>query len=530
MPDLIPPPTQPPDFGEVPPPPSEPPDSPPPTAAPTVFVEPDAETSLLGAVLVNSEHVGLLADAVHLFGRRNGLIAQAMLDLAASSLDPGDAVLLRKQLGWRFDEAGGRAYLAHLVSGVPKSSNAPYYLSQLRAERWRVTAARAAQAAADALAGGDPVSTAADLLDAAQADLAAMAPQREPLEALDLVSILRDPPIDPPWILPKWLAKRDRVICAAQAGFGKSYVLLDLALALTTGQPFLGIDLIGGPQRVTIIDEENAAEQDSRRLQHLMRGRDIDLRAAAGLQLRCIVGQNVRFHREALDFLRRELDDHPTDWLFLDSLIRFIGGRDESASHDMSAWFSEALDPIKRDYDVGILVLAHTRKPGQGAFHGGGDPLHAVRGSGDIGAWPDAVWSGIRDGKARTLQVSKSRWCPEGAILSLALEEGAADGLDDGATRLVATEQDISADEFVLRRLSMSCEQGLLRSDLVEDYAETTKCTMDSAKRSVGRSLARLRGRGTVVDRQEGRAKRLFLAGNMPGPRPAQEPVPEPPS
>ena len=501
------------DLDDIPPPPEQPPAaSPTPEPAPPV----NLETSLLGAVLVNPDHIALLADAVHLLSRRNGLIAQAMLDLHAADQDPGDVVLIRKQLGWRFDEAGGQAYLAHLILGVPKSANAGHYLAALRTLRSRHTAARAAQAAADALAADEPTSTAADFLDAAQQDLAATTRKREPLVALDLVSILSNPPIDPPWVLPRWLAKGDKVVFAAQAGFGKSYVLLDLALALTAGQPFLGIEPVADtPQRVTIIDEENAVEQDERRLQHLMRGRDIDLAAAGGLQLRCIVAQNMRFKPDTIDLLRSELDDHPTDWLFLDSLIRFIGGRDESASQDMSAWFSEALDPLRRDYGVGIVVLAHTRKPGQGAFQGSADPLHQVRGSGDIAAWPDAVWSGIRDGKARTLQVSKSRWCAEGAIMSIELEEG--DPV--GSSRLVATEEDTGADQFVGARLAMAAEQGILRADLIDDYAEQTECSVEAAKRTVGRALARMRGRGAVVDRREGHAKRLFLAGNMPGPK-----------
>ena len=145
------------DLDDIPPPPAPVPPSTP--AAPPVDVTPDVEHALLGAVLVNPEHVELLQDAVRLLGRRNGLIAQAMLDLHASGLDPGDVALLREQLGWRFDEAGGQAYLAHLMLGVPKSANAPHYLSQLRAARGRRTAAQAAQAAADALAAGDSVST-----------------------------------------------------------------------------------------------------------------------------------------------------------------------------------------------------------------------------------------------------------------------------------------------------------------------------------------------------------------------------------
>jgi hypothetical protein len=461
----------------------------------------EMEAALLGACILNSAHTPLLYETLPRLSQRHKTLATALI-ATANGQNVADMALVRSHLGPKWDEIGGHAYIATLTDGI-LAGHAQHYYDELRAMHTRLEALEHVSAARTMLADGDHPGMALDLLEAAKH---ALSDSAKPIEPLDLASIVDAPQADPPWIIPGWMAASDRIVFGAQPGFGKSYVLLDLALALTSGQPFLGID-VAKTQRVTIIDEENPIVQNQRRLQHLMRGRGIGREEAAELPLRVFVKNNIR--SDAAGELRRELDRNPTDWLFFDSLIRFLGGRNESASQDIAEWFSTFLTPIEADYDVKILMLHHIRKPRQGPFGQESDPLWALRGSGDIAGWPDCVWMGVKDGRARSLEIAKSRWLvgESAPKLHLELEENA------GASTLVATEEAESAAVFVGARLNRVAEQGILRQDLIEDYAESIGCGNDAASKAVSRALSEMRRRGTVRQEKEGRATRYYMDG-----------------
>ena len=475
----------------------------------------EIEDSILGSALVDRASVAALPEALPYLRASLRSIAEAMLRLDAAGADPTDLVALHAEVGRkRWAELNANQLLATLIEGRARGANLPWLIARLRTAAHERDAGATLELARDALAGGE-TGSAAVLIEAARRSLDTRT--ETGIAMLDLAAILTQPSIDPPWIYPRWLAAGDRLVIGAQAGFGKSYLLLDLALALATGQQFLGIANTAEPQRVVIVDEENPRIQDERRLQHLMRGRDIGVEQARTLPLRVAVSQGLRLGTDTIGTLRRELDREPPQWLMLDSLVRFLNGHDESESGDMSEWFATVLDPLRTDYGCGIVVLAHVRKPPAGPLRDRSDPLHTIRGSGDIGAWPDAVWVGLRDGKQRTLEPAKSRWLVESAMpqkIVLDLHEGQLDGLADGASRLVAAAEDTSCESFVGGRLTLTAEVGVLRKDLVEDYAAAENCSEKNADRAVSRALARMRRRGQIREETEpgSRAKRLFLA------------------
>lgn len=98
---------------------------------PTLPANPEAETAILGSLLIDPDAVQRVRSFLkpeHFYGERNGWIYQAILDLAATGkpadfLTVSDALEERKQL----EEIGGPAYVMDLINAVPTAIHAEYY-------------------------------------------------------------------------------------------------------------------------------------------------------------------------------------------------------------------------------------------------------------------------------------------------------------------------------------------------------------------------------------------------------------------
>ena len=89
----------------------------------------EAETSILGAILVHNEALATVLDIVtaadfHLNQHRE--IFNAMLALREQSVAI-DLLTLKTELGARLEDVGGAGYIAKLADGVPKSTNVDQY-------------------------------------------------------------------------------------------------------------------------------------------------------------------------------------------------------------------------------------------------------------------------------------------------------------------------------------------------------------------------------------------------------------------
>src|SRR5262245_18882979 len=78
------------------------------------------------------------------------------------------------------------------------------------------------------------------------------------------------PPVD--WLVEPLMAQGNRVVVYGEFGSYKSWTLLDLALHLAGGRPWLGRFPVPSPRRVLYVDEEMAQPELRRRIQQLARG------------------------------------------------------------------------------------------------------------------------------------------------------------------------------------------------------------------------------------------------------------------
>ncbi len=161
---------------------------------------------------------------------------------------------------------------------------------------------------------------------------------------------------------------------------GKTWLALEMALAVASGTPCLG--RFGVPQRGTVLlyaAEDTAAALRDRAVQLAM-ARNLDLEAlAVGLITEPALRLDVPGHQLRLAATVEKLKPK---LLVLDPLVR-LHRADENSSSEISALLG-FLRGLQRAHGVAIAVVHHVRKSGAG------QPGQALRGSGDLHAWGDS--------------------------------------------------------------------------------------------------------------------------------------------
>ena len=142
---------------------------------PTLPHDLQAERSILGAVLINEDAFFAISglQGAHFFREGHRYIWEAMAGLIERNVTP-DTLTLRDALvrAQRLEEAGGAAYLAGLVDGVPKTTNVEHYAAIVtRLWRLREVIHVGQRMVSDAYAGEDDPDT---VLEDAQRDLLAL--------------------------------------------------------------------------------------------------------------------------------------------------------------------------------------------------------------------------------------------------------------------------------------------------------------------------------------------------------------------
>jgi len=222
---------------------------------------------------------------------------------------------------------------------------------------------------------------------------------------------VREPADDEaPWLVdPLWGAGAVGIIGGSPKAC-KTWLALELAVAVASGQPCLGRFAVPRPGPALVFAAEDAPHQIKSRLQSLARARNADF---AALDVRLIVENSLRLDRaQDLQRLRLTLATHRPRLLVLDPYVR-LQSSDENDVRSVSAILS-ALRDLSRTFQVAVALVHHARKnaaqlPGQ-----------ALRGSGDFWAWGDSNLYVARKNDGLLLTV-EHRSAPSPAPLSLHL-------------------------------------------------------------------------------------------------------------
>ncbi len=160
----------------------------------------------------------------------------------------------------------------------------------------------------------------------------------------------------------------------------KTWMALELAVAVASGAPCLGRFRVRQPGHVLLYAAEDSAAAIKHRVAGIARARGVMLeQLAVGL----ISAPSLRLDDdEDQERLEETVARFKPRLLVLDPLVRLHSG-DENSAADTSALLG-FLRYLQREHGVAIVVVHHIRKSPAS------QPGQALRGSGDLHAWADS--------------------------------------------------------------------------------------------------------------------------------------------
>jgi hypothetical protein len=227
--------------------------------------------------------------------------------------------------------------------------------------------------------------------------------------------VVRAADVDDAEARPRWLVDS----LWARAGVGilggapkccKSWLALEVAVAVASGAPCLGVFEVGDVGPVLLYMAEDAAPVVKERLWGICRHRGLDL---AKLPLHLITAPALRLDRPRDQArLQDAVAKYTPRLLVLDPFVR-LHRIDENDAGQVSALLGY-LRELQRALDVAVLVVHHARK------NGGGQPGQSLRGSGDFFAWADSLLH-VRRHRAELRLTVEHRGAPAPEPIGLAL-------------------------------------------------------------------------------------------------------------
>ena len=266
----------------------------------------------------------------------------------------------------------------------------------------------------------------------------------------------------------------------------KSFLALDLAVAVAAGVPCLRRFAVPRAGRVLLFAAEDALHIVRRRLEGISAAAGV---ALANLDIQVITAPTVRLD---LDADRRNLAETVARLqprlLILDPFVR-LHRIDENASGEVAPLLAY-LRELQRRHDVAVLVVHHAKKGGGGVRAG-----QALRGSSEFHAWGDSNLYLRRDGDDLSLSV-EHRAAPSMPPITIELaQRGTALALEVVDRRDPATPPPSSLDERITATLA--------GADAVLPFAELRACCRVRATTLYER-LAVLADTGRVVKTDDG--------------------------
>ena len=225
----------------------------------------------------------------------------------------------------------------------------------------------------------------------------------------------------------------------------KSFLALDLAVAVAAGVPCLRRFAVPRAGRVLLFAAEDALHIVRRRLEGISAAASV---ALANLDIQVITAPTVRLD---LDADRRNLAETVASLqprlLILDPFVR-LHRIDENASGEVAPLLAY-LRELQRRHDVAVLVVHHAKKGGGGVRAG-----QALRGSSEFHAWGDSNLYLRRDGDDLSLSVEQ---CAAPSMTPITIElaqHGTALALEVIDRRDPATPPPSSLDERITATLA----------------------------------------------------------------------------
>lgn len=226
---------------------------------------------------------------------------------------------------------------------------------------------------------------------------------------------LEEQAVERRWLIEGLWADRAVGILGGEPKCCKSFLALEVAMAVASGVPCLGRFPVSQPGRVLLFAAEDALHVVRARLEGICvtsgvafdSSLDVQVITAETLRLD-LPDDRLRLH-DTVEELRPRI-------LVLDPFVR-MHRKDENASAEVAPMLAY-LRELQRRFDTAVLLVHHARK-GAGHARAG----QALRGSSELHAWTDSMLSMRRRGPDLLLSV-EHRAAPSPPDMRVELREG----------------------------------------------------------------------------------------------------------
>lgn len=243
---------------------------------------------------------------------------------------------------------------------------------------------------------------------------------------IDWEVLERQPPEPAVFVVPGWLPLRTTTLLSANGGVGKSNLALQLAVALSAGAQWLGMDVV--PSRVLVISAEDEARTVHFRVANICADMDIALSALADrlvvydmAQADCVMwGEHGATER--LQWLADTIERHKPDVVIIDNSSDVFAANENDRAAVRG--FMRSLNTLAAHYCLAMLLLAHVDKASV-RMGAGLDTDSTFSGS---TAWNNSArsrWAMVRDGEAIALRHEKCNLGPRQDELRLEFDSAA---------------------------------------------------------------------------------------------------------
>lgn len=285
----------------------------------------------------------------------------------------------------------GRNLFADIASAADSSATtaqAPYFIQKVREGYLRRAAIRRAKAALELAA--DP---GADLsaLEAASG-ISAAAPRLSSRGLFDFIL----PPAGDSSILVgnRYLSRGDGAILSSTSGMGKSSLTIQMATCWALGRPFHGGLQPNGPLRSLIFQSEDSDGDVAEVQLSVARGYELTTQECKEVNERVrIVSDRVHRGGSFVQELRRQIDLHKPDIVWINPLLAFIGG-DVNDAEAAGQFLREGLNSTNEPARHAFIIVHHTAKPPKEAKdRKWNEVMYDMAGSADLTNWARAIMS-----------------------------------------------------------------------------------------------------------------------------------------
>lgn len=197
----------------------------------------------------------------------------------------------------------------------------------------------------------------------------------------DMGELLKHPVPKIEWLIKDIWPKGNVGFVAGEPEQGKTWMMLDMAMSISQGVPFLGAFDVGEKGPILLIEEEQSEVEILQRLKLLLHGKkDLTLD-----DFHVIIQEGIMLPKDT-NHIIQILQKHHCKALFIDSLRR-IHNKEENSSTEMKIVLN-ALSRIRKETGVSIVIIHHLSKPQPNKSS---HPLARMRGSIDLLAWADTA-------------------------------------------------------------------------------------------------------------------------------------------